>query len=142
MTTSNDVVLTLFHKDFSAGSSVTLGTNGAQGLSANYIVFVLPQGTYQSETHEYPKVTNIQYNTQYHQFKVNWSSVKGASQYGIAVKLAGRWKVQAYTDAYTTTFTSPKLKAGSSYQMVICAKVNGNWDITDINSRSFYVTVK
>jgi Ca2+-binding RTX toxin-like protein len=90
----------------------------------------------------YPSVTSTQYNDKYHQFRLNWTKVNGASQYGVAVKIAGKWKVYAYTDANTTTFTSPKLKAGSTYEMVICAKVNGKWDTSNLNARAFKVTVK
>lgn len=79
-------------------------------------------------TFHYPKVTAVEYNEEFHQFRMKWTSVPNAEQYGIAVKLAGRWKVQAYTDAKTTVFTSPKLKAGSKYDIVVCAKVNGKWD--------------
>ena len=73
---------------------------------------------------KFAKVARIKY-TDYFQFRINWTKVEGAQQYGIAVNLAGKWKVQAYTDAKTTTFTSPKLKSGSKYDMAICAKVNG-----------------
>ena len=90
----------------------------------------------------YPSVTSTQYNDKYHQFRLSWTKVNGASQYGVAVKIAGKWKVYAYTDANTTTFTSPKLKAGSTYEMVICAKVNGKWDTSNLNARAFKVTVK
>ena len=73
----------------------------------------------------YPKVTAVEYSEEFHQFRMKWTSVPNAEQYGIAVKLAGKWKVQAYTDAKTTVFTSPKLKAGSKYDIVVCSKVNG-----------------
>ena len=142
MMTSNDVTMTVFRKDFSANSNVTLGTNGAQGLSANYIAFVLPKQAQQTETHEYPKVTGIEYSESSHQFRLKWTPVSGATRYGIAVKLANKWKVEGYADNGSTTFTSPRLKPGSTYQIVICAKVNGNWDTSKIESRSFTVTVK
>ena len=89
---------------------------------------------------KYPIVENIEYNEEFHQFRLSWNAVEGAQQYGIAVKLAGKWKVQAYTDK--TTFTSPKQRAGSSYEMLVCAKVNGKWDLGAMNSRIFTVTIK
>ena len=89
----------------------------------------------------YPK-ESVQYSPEFHKIKIDWTKVDGATQYGIAVKLAGKWKVQAYTDADTTTFTTPKLKPGSSYEVVICAKVDGKWQTQDIASRAFTVTVK
>ena len=89
---------------------------------------------------EYPTINSIVYNTQFHQFRLNWSPVRGAEKYCIAVKLAGRWKIQAYTDS--TTFTSPKLRAGSSYDVVVCAVINGKPDTTNAAARAFKVTVK
>jgi hypothetical protein len=101
------------------------------------------------EKTEYPELTEAQFakvarikHTDYFQFRLKWTAVEGAEKYGIAVKLAGKWKVDAYTDAKTTTFTSPKLKAGSNYDVAICAKVNGKWETTDFTSRAFTVAVR
>lgn len=88
----------------------------------------------------YPVVTDTEYNEEFHQFRLKWNAVPGAAQYGIAVKLGGKWKIQGYTDK--TFFTSPKLTPGSTVEMVICAKVSGEWDISNINARAFKVTVK
>ena len=71
---------------------------------------------------------------------MKWNEVKDATQYAIAVKLAGKWKVQITTDK--TYFTSPKLRPGSIGEMVICAKINGKWDTRYLNSRAFKVVVK
>jgi|GEM_PF-778378 hypothetical protein len=108
-----------WHKDFSNAITVTPLTSAVS---------------------KYPNVTNIKFSEKYHQFKLEWNAVDGATQYGIAVKLAGKWKVWTYTDE--TNFISPKLKAGSTAEMVICAKINGEWDTSNINSRAFEVTVK
>ena len=91
-------------------------------------------------TGSYPEVTKIEYSETYHQFRISWTPVKNADKYGIAVYIAGKWRVQAYTDA--TTFISPKLKAGESYRMLIAARSGGNWDLTDMNKRTFNVTVR
>lgn len=88
----------------------------------------------------YPEVTKIDYNEEFHQFRVKWTEVPCAEQYAIAVKLAGKWKVQTYTAK--NYFTSPKLKAKSKYSMVICAKIDGEWDTSNISGRAFTVTVK
>ena len=45
ITTSNDVQLTLYKTDVNSGKTVTLGTNGGENESANYIVFALPLET-------------------------------------------------------------------------------------------------
>ena len=92
--------------------------------------------------HDYPEVTSIQYDEANHQFRLNWSAADKAEMYGIAVKVAGKWKVQAYTDAKTLSYTSAKLTAGSKFDAVICAKVNGKWDVSSINARSFRIIVK
>ena len=92
------------------------------------------------EKTEFPVLKEGQFNSKFHQFRLNWTEVKGAEEYGIAVKLADKWKVQAYTDK--TAFTSPKLKSGSKYDMVICAKVNGKWETTDFTKRAFTIAVK
>ncbi|MCR5540035.1 MAG: leucine-rich repeat domain-containing protein [Ruminococcus sp.] len=90
----------------------------------------------------YPKIETIAYNEPTHQFRFCWTQVKGAEKYGIAVKLAGKWKVQAYLDVNATSFTSPKLTAGSTHKVVIAAKVNGKWDTSNLSKRAFTVTVK
>ena len=108
-----------------------------KNISNNVIKF-----TTEPKVFTYPSLRTIEYNEPTHQFRLWWTDVKDAEKYGIAVKLAGKWKVQKYTDASTTTFTSPKLKAGSKYEMVICAKVNGKWDTSNLSKRAFTVTVK
>lgn len=91
---------------------------------------------------KYPKVTDIVYNEQFHQFKVNWDAVDGAEKYGVAVFIANKWRiVNQDIPANKTNFTSPKLKAGQTYKMVVCAKVNGKWDTGKINERTFTVKV-
>ena len=91
-------------------------------------------------TGSYPVVTSIEYNAIYHQFKMNWTSVKNAEKYGIAVYLAGKWRVQTYTN--DTTFTSPKLKAGDRYRVLVAARVGGQWDLSDLKERSVIISIK
>ncbi|MBO4866472.1 MAG: leucine-rich repeat protein [Ruminococcus sp.] len=90
--------------------------------------------------YKYPIVTDTEYNEEFHQFRLNWQAVESATEYGIAVKIAGKWKIQTCTDK--TFFISPKLTPDSIIEMVICAKVNGKWDTRFINSRAFKVTVR
>ena len=102
-------------------------------------IVVSPKDT----TTKYPAVKNIEYNDEYHQFRLTWTKVKDAEKYGVAVYLAGRWVIlDQNISASTPYFTSPKLKAGQTYKMVICAKVGGKWDTSALNSRAFTVTVK
>lgn len=126
------------------------------GLTANeeYRVAILPMlnGKYVKDFSNsivvtpkpvYPQVTSIQYNSTYHQFRLNWSEVHNAECYGVAVFLAGKWEiVDQNIPANVTTYTSPKLTRGMTYKMLIGAKVNGKWDLTNVNSRSFTVTIK
>ena len=96
----------------------------------------------ESAASKYPKVTDIVYNEQYHQFKLDWDAVDGAEKYGVAVFIANKWKIVTQDiPANKTNFTSPKLKAGQSYKMVVCAKVNGKWDTDNISERAVIVKV-
>ncbi|MBR0529465.1 MAG: leucine-rich repeat domain-containing protein [Ruminococcus sp.] len=88
----------------------------------------------------YPEISSVMHSADYHQFLVSWSSVSGAEKYGIAVQLAGKWRVQLYSN--TPVITSPRLNPGDTYKLLIAAKVNGEWDLSNINSRAFTVTVK
>ena len=109
-------------------------TNGKWNNDFSNMISVVPGSS------SYPSINYIAYNDVYHQFQLKWNYVSGATQYGVAVKLGGKWKVQAYTD--NVIFTSPKLRPGSTYEMVVCAKINGKWDISNINARAFKVTVE
>ena len=86
----------------------------------------------------YPKVTS---EVSGDQFRLKWTPVANAEKYGIAVYQNNKWKVQVQVSGNVTTFTSPKINKGT-YTMVVCAKVNGEWDISSINSRAFTVSVK
>ena len=90
----------------------------------------------------YPDVTSVEYSEEFHQFRLKWKRVQNAEQYGIAVKLSGKWKVKNTVDSNTTTYTSPKLTPGMTYEMVICAKVNGEWDTSKLSHRIITVVVK
>ncbi|SFB96634.1 fibronectin type III domain-containing protein [Ruminococcus albus] len=126
------------------------------GLTANteYRVSVIPMlnGKYVKDFSNsivvtpkpvYPKLSSIQYNKTYHQFRLSWNKIPNAQCYGVAVYLAGKWKIiDQNISANTTTYTSPKLRPGKTYKMMIGAKVNGKWDLSNVNSRAFTVTVR
>lgn len=88
----------------------------------------------------YPTVNSVDYSEEFHQFRLNWSAADGAEKYGVAVKIAGKWKVQTYTNK--TAYISPKLPAGSTFEVAVCARVNGQWDTRSIDNRAVTVTVK
>ena len=89
---------------------------------------------------EYPVVSPVAYNSEYHQAELKWQRVEGATKYAVAVKSAGRWKIQTITT--DTTYRSPKLKPGVSFDAVICAYKDGAWDLSSIDSRVVRVTIK
>ena len=78
----------------------------------------------------YPTNIKVEYSEKYHQVRFTWDKVEGADRYGIAVYLAGKWKVQMQTT--DTFYTSPKnLTPGRTYSVAIAARVNGKWDIAN-----------
>ncbi|SFB88073.1 leucine-rich repeat domain-containing protein, partial [Ruminococcus albus] len=83
---------------------------------------------------KYPELIKEEYSSKYRQFRLTWTEVEGAEQYGIAIKNAGKWKVVGMTDADVTTYTSPKLTAKKEYIVAICAKINGKWDTSNLNT--------
>ncbi|MCR5142574.1 MAG: CotH kinase family protein [Ruminococcus sp.] len=89
---------------------------------------------------EYPVVSSVAYNSKYHQAELKWQRVEGATKYAVAVKSAGKWKIQTITDA--TAYRSPKLKPGVSFDAVVCAYKDGVWDLNSIDSRVVRVTIK
>ena len=88
---------------------------------------------------QYPNITSVITNKETHQFKMYWSPVKKAEQYGVAVKIAGRWAVKSLTTM--TSLVSPELTPNSSCEVVVCAKVNGKWDLTNIDNRAVKIRV-
>ena len=90
----------------------------------------------------YPKVSVV-YNEKYHQFRLNWTKVPDAQYYGVAAYVSGKWRIQKQDiPASQTVYTSPKLKEGRTYLMLVCAKINGKWDLSGFNRRAVSVTVK
>ena len=90
----------------------------------------------------YPTNIKVEYSEKYHQVRLTWDEVEGADRYGIAVYLAGKWRIQ--TQSLTTnSYTTPKnLTPGKSYKIAVAARVNGSWDIAGAVKNSVTVTVK
>ncbi|MCR5019594.1 RICIN domain-containing protein [Ruminococcus sp.] len=89
---------------------------------------------------EYPVVTSRSVSG--NAFQIKWTAVKNAESYGIARYSSGKWVlVDDKIPAGTTTYTKKNVPAGT-YTMVVCAKVNGKWDLNSINSRAFEITIK
>lgn len=87
---------------------------------------------------KYPVVTS---EVSGKQFRLNWKAADAAEKYAIAVYQSGKWVVKAQLNGDVTSYTSPKLNNGT-YKIVVCAKVNGKWDLSNINSRAINVTIK
>ena len=91
----------------------------------------------------YPEYIYALYDSQYHQFKLIWTNVPDAQNYGVAIYQAGKWKVQKQDiPATTRSYISPKLKAGKTYKVLVCAKIDGKWNLSDLSNRVYTVTVR
>ncbi len=90
----------------------------------------------------YPTNIKVEYNEQYHQIRFTWDKVENAEKYGIAVYLAGKWRIQTQ-NITGTIYTTPKnLTPGKTYKVAIAAKVNGQWDVNNAIKNAVTVTVK
>lgn len=136
-TTDTSYVLNSLKADKEYKVAVIAKTGGKWLADFSKAITVTARQTLPSK---YPNIKDIIYNDEYHQFRIIWGSVPDAEKYVVAVKVAGKWKTLTPTEK--TVFTSPKLKPGKTYEMVVCAKVNGVWDTNKINERAFTVTVK
>ncbi|MBO4866593.1 MAG: glycoside hydrolase family 9 protein [Ruminococcus sp.] len=90
----------------------------------------------------YPTNIKVEYSEKYRQVRFTWDKVEGADRYGIAVYLAGKWRVQAQ-NITDTVYTSPKnLTPGKTYKVAIAARVNGKWDTVNAIKHSGTVTIR
>ena len=91
---------------------------------------------------DYPKNVRAITNSQYHQIQFVWDKVQGADKYGIAVYLAGKWRVQT-SNINTNSYVTPKnLTPGMTYRVAVAARVNGKWNTTDPIKNAITVTVR
>ena len=140
--TGNDVTFVLYSKKMNAGDTVTLGANGQSSGCMNYIAAASTAADTAASV--YPEITNVEYSEQYHQIRFTWKKVEGATGYGIAVYLAGKWRVQTSAiPASTLSYTTPKnLTAGKTYKVAVAAKVNGEWTAAEAIKHAVTVTVR
>ncbi|MBQ9541283.1 glycoside hydrolase family 5 protein [Ruminococcus sp.] len=123
--------------------SATTSSLTAYGLYAVPVSGTQPDPQPQPQGQTYPTISGIEYNSQYHQIRFNWNAVDNAQNYGIAVYLAGKWRIQTQTiPANTLSYTTPKnLTPNKSYKVAIAAKVNGTWDVANAIKNAVIVTV-
>ena len=81
-------------------------------------------------------------NSQYHQIQFVWDKVKGADKYGIAVYLAGKWRVQTSNITNNSYVTPKNLTPGMTYKVAVAARVNGKWDTNGAIKNAITVTVR
>ncbi len=87
------------------------------------------------------KYPNVKSEVKDGRFRIKWKPVPGAEKYGIALYQSGSWRVKVQLPANVTSYTSPKLKSGV-YTIVVCAKINGKWDTSNIAKRAFRIIIK
>jgi surface protein len=129
-------------------------TNGEGWVNANSPAIVISgngefaeienngKNTYKRIFLTYPDNIKIEYSKKYHQIRFTWDEVEDADRYGIAVYLAGKWRVQTQ-NITGTVYTSPKnLTPGKTYKVAIAARVNGKWDTANAIKNAVTVTIK
>ncbi|EXM37631.1 cell surface protein [Ruminococcus albus SY3] len=90
----------------------------------------------------YPTNIKVEYSAKFHQVRFTWDKVEGADRYGVAVYLAGKWRVQTQ-NITGTVYTSPKnLTPGKTYKVAIAARVNGKWDTANAIKNAVTITIK
>ena len=90
----------------------------------------------------YPANIMVETNSTYHQIRFTWDSVSGADRYGIAVYLAGKWRIQTQS-LTSTSYTTPKnMTPGKTYKVAVAARVNGTWDVAGAVKNAVTVTVR
>ena len=91
----------------------------------------------------YPTNIKYKYSSEYRQLKFTWDKVEDADKYGIAVYLAGKWRVQRQ-DITKLVYTTPKnsIIPGSTYRIAIVARVHGIWDTANALKRAVTVTIR
>jgi hypothetical protein len=124
----------------SDGKYYTLSNGTYTQIAANS--WVIPALGVSGNT--YPTNIQVQYSEEYHQIRFTWDKVDNAQNYGIAVYLAGKWRIQTQSiSASTTSYTTPKnMTPGMTYKVAIAAKVNGTWDVANAIKNAVTVTVK
>ena len=139
---NNSVTFDIYQRDIKSGTIVTLGTNGQSSSCVNYTVFA--KASVVSEEPEYPEIINIEYSEQYHQIRFTWKPVNGATNYAIAVYLAGKWRIQTQNiPSSSLNYTTPKnLTPGKTYKVAVAAKVNGEWTVNESVKHAITVTIR
>ena len=125
-----------YHRFWHAGDDMM-----AMGVMANLYPKLKPTTEGTGDV-TYPTNIQVQYSEQYHQVRFTWDKVKNADRYGIAVYLAGKWRIQTQ-NITTTTYTTPKnLTPGKTYKVAIAARVGGTWDVAGAIKHAVTITVK
>ena len=140
-TTANSYTVSGLAAGTSYKVAVLANNNGKYDGDYSKAITVTTQKS-STQTTDYPTNVKANYNTQYHQVQFVWDKVQGADKYGIAVYLAGKWRVQT-SNVTTNSYVTPKnLTPGMTYKVAVAARVNGKWNTTDPIKNAITVTVK
>ena len=77
----------------------------------------------QPQNNDYPTNVRAITNSQYHQIQFIWDKVQGADKYGIAVYLAGKWRVQTSNITNNSYVTPKNLTPGMTYKVAIAEQM-------------------
>jgi surface protein len=124
----------------SKAASTVVSGNGKYAVIENNGNNTYIRLTFNART--YPTKINVEHSEKYHQVRFTWDKVENADKYGIAVYLAGKWRVQTQ-NITDTVYTSPKnLTPGKTYKVAVAARVNGKWDTANAVKNAVTVTIK
>ena len=87
------------------------------------------------------KFPGVDVEVSHKRFKLTWTPVENAERYAIAIYKNGEWVVVARENADVTSVISPEFEPGT-YKMVVCARIDGEWDLRKFESRTFEVTIR
>ncbi|SDA09288.1 Glycosyl hydrolase family 48 [Ruminococcus sp. YE71] len=117
-----------YHRFWHAGDDMM-----ALGVMATLYPNLKPTGTTPTPKYPVAKAT-----TSKNAFKLDWTAVDGADKYCVAYYTAGKWKILAQGNVLTYSRTG--VPAGT-YKVVVGARINGNWDTSNINKRAITLTI-
>ncbi len=71
---------------------------------------------------------------------LEWEPISGAEGYVIGLKRGKSWTLLKQLPASCTEVSVPKVPSGT-YELAVVAKLDGNWDTSNINSRTVTITI-
>jgi hypothetical protein len=136
--TYSDIAATVSKTGMTLDKLPNLFVSATESEMTAYGLYAVPKnGSSTPEENKYPVTTaSVSGNT----VTLSWNAIQGADKYAVAYYSAGKWRIYTQFDASTTTFTINKAPRGT-FKLVVGARINGEWDKSNINSRYVTVTV-